>query len=269
MRKIQIVLLSCLLLLLQACGGDSAFEGPGSSNSVSEGTPVPVPEPSPPSPTCGPQCCKCCFDGKACGDTCIDPDERCSQPPGCACNAPTVVSENLVISKTLLTTYPNVPLVGIGKLQFVSGLKYKSGNEEGFVCDQGTYTYELDKPINFSVGNIRVAEISSISDKRNITLNDFSTNEILKVNAARLLITLDEDIDPYQQGISISSDTNRIAESIHLDMNGLADIDRNSDISSLLGLTTNTSNLVSFEYASDYLRYLFHINQDTSAIKTR
>jgi hypothetical protein len=31
-------------------------------------------------------CCKICRKGKACGDTCIDRDDVCHQPPGCACN---------------------------------------------------------------------------------------------------------------------------------------------------------------------------------------
>lgn len=31
-------------------------------------------------------CCKICWTGKACGDTCIRRDYTCNQPPGCACN---------------------------------------------------------------------------------------------------------------------------------------------------------------------------------------
>lgn len=34
----------------------------------------------------GPSCCKICTTGKACGDTCIQKTDTCSQPPGCACN---------------------------------------------------------------------------------------------------------------------------------------------------------------------------------------
>lgn len=32
------------------------------------------------------RCCKICKVGKACGDTCIDRDYQCHQPPGCACD---------------------------------------------------------------------------------------------------------------------------------------------------------------------------------------
>lgn len=31
--------------------------------------------------------CRVCVNGKACGDSCINPDLNCQQPPGCACNA--------------------------------------------------------------------------------------------------------------------------------------------------------------------------------------
>lgn len=31
-------------------------------------------------------CCKICYTGKACGDTCISSSYTCHQPPGCACN---------------------------------------------------------------------------------------------------------------------------------------------------------------------------------------
>lgn len=35
----------------------------------------------------GQECCKVCKKGKACGNSCIAADKRCSQPKGCACNA--------------------------------------------------------------------------------------------------------------------------------------------------------------------------------------
>lgn len=37
--------------------------------------------------TGAPQCCKRCTTGKACGDTCIAKDKRCTKTKGCACNA--------------------------------------------------------------------------------------------------------------------------------------------------------------------------------------
>ena len=33
-------------------------------------------------------CCKCCREGKACGDTCISRSYTCHKPPGCACDWP-------------------------------------------------------------------------------------------------------------------------------------------------------------------------------------
>jgi hypothetical protein len=31
------------------------------------------------------ECCKVCKKGKPCGDTCIEKDDVCHLPPGCAC----------------------------------------------------------------------------------------------------------------------------------------------------------------------------------------
>ncbi len=31
------------------------------------------------------ECCKVCKKGKPCGDTCIEKDDECHLPPGCAC----------------------------------------------------------------------------------------------------------------------------------------------------------------------------------------
>jgi hypothetical protein len=31
-------------------------------------------------------CCKICTKGKACGNSCINRDYQCHQPPGCACD---------------------------------------------------------------------------------------------------------------------------------------------------------------------------------------
>ena len=34
----------------------------------------------------GDECCKICRKGKACGNSCINRDYQCHQPPGCACD---------------------------------------------------------------------------------------------------------------------------------------------------------------------------------------
>lgn len=41
-------------------------------------------------PSCsafGVECCKTCNKGKACGDSCIARDRKCTKGPGCACDA--------------------------------------------------------------------------------------------------------------------------------------------------------------------------------------
>ncbi len=37
-------------------------------------------------PTGGSSCCRVCTTGRACGDSCINRNYTCNQPPGCACN---------------------------------------------------------------------------------------------------------------------------------------------------------------------------------------
>jgi hypothetical protein len=52
-------------------------------------TPAPQPsyQPPPASPAPPrPVCCKICTKGKACGNSCININYTCHQPPGCACN---------------------------------------------------------------------------------------------------------------------------------------------------------------------------------------
>lgn len=53
-------------------------------------TPVPNPPPTnPPPPSSNGGCCRVCSVGKACGNSCINRNYTCHQPPGCACNAAT------------------------------------------------------------------------------------------------------------------------------------------------------------------------------------
>jgi endonuclease YncB( thermonuclease family) len=47
--------------------------------------PPPTTESAPPPPPPA-TCCKICTTGKACGDSCINKNYTCHQPPGCACN---------------------------------------------------------------------------------------------------------------------------------------------------------------------------------------
>ena len=84
----------------------------GANQVLAVGTPPPTPTatpspppPTPPPPTTAPvvapppvapattappiarSCCRMCTTGKACGDSCINVNFTCRQPPGCACNA--------------------------------------------------------------------------------------------------------------------------------------------------------------------------------------
>lgn len=59
-------LLAALLLALVTVGGPVATAACGDSS--------------------GPNCCRVCRTGKACGDSCIPVENTCNTPPGCACN---------------------------------------------------------------------------------------------------------------------------------------------------------------------------------------
>lgn len=67
--------------------------GPGpvtpAAVSAATATPTRVQPPPTPKPTTAPArtCCRVCTTGKACGNSCINVNYTCRQPPGCACNA--------------------------------------------------------------------------------------------------------------------------------------------------------------------------------------
>lgn len=58
-------------------------DAPRSATPTPRATTVPIPVPSPSTSAC----CKVCTIGKACGNSCINVNYTCHQPPGCACNA--------------------------------------------------------------------------------------------------------------------------------------------------------------------------------------
>jgi hypothetical protein len=48
--------------------------------------PIPLPDPGQPvERDTAARCCKTCTKGKPCGDTCIEKDDVCHRPRGCAC----------------------------------------------------------------------------------------------------------------------------------------------------------------------------------------
>jgi hypothetical protein len=61
-------------------GGEASPSGSGGSTQRTDG-----PEGSGGAEPGGP-CCRVCSTGKACGDSCINHDLTCRQPPGCACD---------------------------------------------------------------------------------------------------------------------------------------------------------------------------------------
>jgi hypothetical protein len=60
------------------------WENDGSAPPPPTATPTCTPTPT---GSTAPVCCKVCTTGKACGNSCINVNYNCHQPPGCACDA--------------------------------------------------------------------------------------------------------------------------------------------------------------------------------------
>ena len=84
----RIWMLASLLIAVTATGGDRGME---SSSRFFDRVIATSPRLNPFSETqrseraTARECCKVCKKGKPCGDTCIEKDDECHVPPGCAC----------------------------------------------------------------------------------------------------------------------------------------------------------------------------------------
>lgn len=85
----------------------------------------------------------------------------------------------------------------------VAGLAYKSGSQSGTTNAKGEFTYEVGKPVTFSIGGL---EFGSATGQAIVTPADLvdenDKNNSKATNIARVLQMLDEDGDP-DNGISI------------------------------------------------------------------
>lgn len=83
-------MLALLLYAVAALGGDRGTE-PSSQffqcvvATAERATPLPRPIEKVERERPAAECCKVCKKGKPCGDTCIEKDDACHVPPGCAC----------------------------------------------------------------------------------------------------------------------------------------------------------------------------------------
>ena len=68
--------------------------------------PPPSQRAPPPPPTRTQRCCRVCTTGKACGNSCINRNHTCRQPPGCACNGDEITFLDLVNQRAGLQQAP-------------------------------------------------------------------------------------------------------------------------------------------------------------------
>jgi hypothetical protein len=99
----------------------------------------------------------------------------------------------------------------------VQGLSYVSGTVSGVTTANGTFTYEVGKPIQFSVGGVVLGKTSG---KAVITPVDLvsggSDSNPTVVNIARFLQTIDNDANP-SNGIQIPAELRTLAQSKSID----------------------------------------------------
>lgn len=105
-------------------------------------------------------------------------------------------------NNTTTTTNANTA-TGQFKDSNVAGLAYKSGSQSGTTNAKGEFTYEVGKPVTFSIGGL---EFGSATGQAIVTPADLvdenDKNNSKATNIARVLQMLDEDGDP-DNGISI------------------------------------------------------------------
>lgn len=98
----------------------------------------------------------------------------------------------------------------------VSGLKYVSGTETGFTSNQGTFLYEVGKPVTFYVGPIKIGTIPVgemfVTPIDLVSGSGVSASTPQVVNIATFLQSIDNDGNP-SNGIRITqAETNLIAK---------------------------------------------------------
>lgn len=105
---------------------------------------------------------------------------------------------------------PAAPVVesGVFRDTTVEGLSFSSGGESGFTNGQGTFTYEVGKPVTFSVGAVEIGTVSSgqsiITPVDLVAAGAVSTQAVQ--NIVRFLLMLDANND-NSDGIQITQAT--------------------------------------------------------------
>ncbi|MDA3896097.1 MAG: MopE-related protein [Desulfobacteraceae bacterium] len=144
----------------------------------------------------------------------------------------------------------------------VEGLNYKTDTQTGITDNNGTFKYQENEVITFSIGSIDLGQTTGKTIITPIDLvegaTDANNNQV--INICRLLQTLDDDSN-VDNGITIAETVNNAAKVISIDFN--ADVNQfdetvESDIDKLTSLTSaGRRELVSVNDAQDHINQIF------------
>lgn len=100
----------------------------------------------------------------------------------------------------------------------VAGLYYISGNQSGFTDNKGKFVYEVNVPVQFSIGGIVIGEATAKPVMTPLDLVEEASNELdpTVTNIVRFLQTLDNDANP-DNGITITEPVRTFAAGKSLD----------------------------------------------------
>ncbi len=151
----------------------------------------------------------------------------------------------------------------------VSGVQYKTSTFTGTTDIAGTFQYNTNEIIEFSIGNLTLGAAiadNTVTPLELGTLNgslqdgdlDYQNNhQDRATNTLRLLQTLDSDSYP-DNGITISENTrisinSLVSNTINFNLTG-AEFENQQALIDLLSLATNTGELVSAEQAVEHFK---------------
>ncbi|GLS25308.1 hypothetical protein [Marinibactrum halimedae] len=147
------------------------------------------------------------------------------------------------------------PEIFTGKLYPpIDGFYYVSGSEEGITDNGGTFSYEGNQPVAFSIGGINFGSSAGKSILTLVDLTGTDASDIRVQNSYRLLLALDNDGDSTN-GILLSEELRAIADNFSQPDFSLEDFD--NEVSLILSDAATADNrtpeLPSFRDTSEIL----------------
>ncbi|WP_444994742.1 hypothetical protein [Aliikangiella sp. IMCC44359] len=138
---------------------------------------------------------------------------------------------------------PTQTTTGVFLDNAVEGLAFSSGAQSGLTDSAGTFTYEVNATVTFTLGDI---EIGSASGKATLTPLDLVSDAVDEtnphvINILRFLQTLDDDGD-VENGILITENTRELAadKSVNFDQS-VIDFENDGNVQTIISDITSAS----------------------------